>query len=510
LSGGIAGGPAALGVGITYSTAIEELLHASPELFDLVEIEPQTLWVRMPAGPPHFRVRDDVLAHLSCLPGRKLIHSVGTPVGGAVAPDPEQLRLLADMIQRFHSPWASDHLSYNQTPEFATGFFLPPRQTAAGIAAVTTSIATLQQGLGVPVAVETGVNYLRPRADELPDGAFVAEVVQRADCGLLLDMHNIFTNALNGRQPVDQFLDEIPLERVWEVHLAGGMELDGFWLDAHSGAIPDPLFAICEALVPRLPNLAAIVFEIFPSFVPRVGLELVRAQIERLHQLWALRESLPSPIEQPSSRSSSSRSSSPSPSPPVRLAYVESPDKLPPPAWERALGELVIGRKPSDESAAELAADRGVRVIEGLIHEFRASMIVGVLRLTSRLLMLALGTDAFRTILRSYWSAAPPQMYASLEAEAFAAHLQSLDLAVPHLAEVLCFEQAIAATLTDEQARIVTFQIEPLPLLRALAAGRLPEQPPQPGHYEIELTPDGPAASTGLDVQAVQAAFPYH
>jgi uncharacterized protein (UPF0276 family) len=493
---GVCASCGALGVGITYSSAIEGLLERSPELFDVVEIEPQTLWTRVPDGPSHFRVRRDVLAHVSRLPGRKLIHSVGTPVGGTVAPDPEQLELLGEMVDELDAPWASDHLSYNQTPEFATGFFLPPRQTPAGIAVVTASIRTLQEALNVPVAVETGVNYLRPRSDELSDGAFVAEVVENADCGLLLDMHNVFTNALNGRQPVDEFLDAVPLHRVWEIHLAGGMELDGFWLDAHSGAIPDPLFAVCESVVPRLPNVSAIVFEIFPSFVPLVGLDLIRTQIERLHELWALRRQKPAqqarrPIE-------------------LRVETVDGAERVPPEEWERALGELVIGRASSGSAAAELADDRGVRIVEGLIHEFRASMIVGVLRLTSRLLLLALGPAAFRLILNDYWLATPPQMYASLEADAFARHLASLDLAVPHLSDVLRFEQATTATLTDGKKRVVAFDVEPLPLLRALAAGRLPDESPRRGRFEIELTPDGATGAAGLDGRDVAAAFPYH
>ena len=147
------------------------------------------------------------------------------------------------------------------------------------------------------MVVETGVNYLRPRSDELRDGNFVRRVSEAADCGLLLDLHNVFTNALNGRQPLDAFLDDLPLERVWEVHLAGGMELDGFWLDAHSGAIPDALYSVAEQLIPRLPNLGAIIFEIFPSFVPVVGLDLVEEQIHRLHALWRRRAPL---VTQPS------------------------------------------------------------------------------------------------------------------------------------------------------------------------------------------------------------------
>jgi uncharacterized protein len=482
------------GVGITYSAAIEPLLDRCPDLFDVVEVEPQTLWIRAGRGTPRFRVEEAVVAHLERLPGRKLIHSVGTPVGGTVPPEAAQLELLAEMVARFEAPWLSDHLSYNQTPEFATGFFLPPRQTQAGVEAVTRSISILQQALQVPILVETGVNYLRPRPDEMPDGQFVAAVVERAECGLLLDMHNVFTNALNGRQPVDEFIDALPLERVREIHLAGGVELDGFWLDAHSGELPEPLVAICERLIPRLPSLDAIIFEIFPSFVPLVGLDVVQAQIERLHELWRYRGTVPEPTRKPRA---------------LRLESSSEEHALPPEAWERALGSLVIGR---NDAAAEdgLRDDPAISLVQGLIHEFRASMIVGVLRLTSRLLMLALGTDAFRTILASYWLATPPQMYASLEADAFARHLEQLDLRVPHLTEVLRFEQAVMATLADGRTRVVAFEFEPLPLLRSLAEGRLLDEPPQAGRFEIELTADGPTAAGGVDEEALRAAYPYH
>jgi uncharacterized protein (UPF0276 family) len=486
--------PPALGVGLTYSTATEPLLERRPELVQVLEIEPQTMWLKLPDAEQPFRANEEVLEHLLGLPGRKLVHSVGTPVGGTVRPDPAQLSLLRETIQQLEAPWASDHLSFSQTPEFATGFFLPPRQTAAGVQTVVASITDLQDGLPVPIAVETGVNYLRPRSDEIPDGEFVARVVEGADCGLLLDLHNIFANGLNGRQSVSDYLEQLPLERVWEVHLAGGMELDGFWLDAHSGAIPDALYSVCEEVIPRLPNLGAIIFEIFPSFVPEVGLELVEEQLERLHALWRLRTEERTPSE--------SRTSLP--------LVVDEPGSAPPEVWERALGSLVTGRRAEDPWAAELSGDPGVRIVESLIHEFRASMIVGVLRLTSRFMMLALGPQAFRTILADYWTKVAPQMYGSLEAGAFADYLEELDLQVPYLAKLLEFERAVAATLEDDQVRIVHFDFEPIPLLRALAESRLPDEPAVAGDFEIELTPDGPMGVTGLDLEEVQEAFPYH
>src|SRR4029079_974642 len=148
-----------------YSDSVRPLLESRPELFQVVEVEPQTTWLKLRNATPSYRVDEEVIDRIVATPGRKLVHSIGTPVGGTVRPDAEQLVLLRSTIEILQSPWASDRLSFNQTPEFATGFFLPPRQTSEGVRTAVRSIADLQDALAVPVAVETGVNYLRPRAD---------------------------------------------------------------------------------------------------------------------------------------------------------------------------------------------------------------------------------------------------------------------------------------------------------------------------------------------------------
>ena len=469
------------------------MLEQHPDLFDVVEVEPQTTWIETQDPSKPYQILDSVLDHIAQLPGRKLVHSIDVPVGGTVRPEPAQLVLLEHTIARFHSPWVSEHLSFNSTSDFRTGFFLPPRQTPEGVETARISIQDLQAALPVPIAIETGVNYLRPRADEMTDGAFVAAVANASDCGILLDLHNIFANALNGRQPVDEFLAHLPLERVWEIHLAGGFELEGFWLDAHSGAIPEPLFEISKRIVSALPNLKAMIFEMFPSFVPRFGFDGIRAQIEKLHELWSLRgkASAQTPAIQAQE--------------PVRRS-----DHASPAVWERALGSLVIGRKSNEDVALELESDPGISLVNRLISEFRGSMVVNVLRLTSRLIMLALGVDIFRAILEDFWSKTPPQQYASSEADAFANYLVALDLKVPQLAKILEFERAVLATLTDGQPRVVAFDLDPLPLLRALAEGHLPEVPSQSGPFEIEVTPDGPIGASGVDPEAIRQIFPFH
>ncbi len=185
-------------------------------------------------------------------------------------------------------------------------------------------------------------------------------------------------------------------------------------------------------------------------------------------------------------------------------------DNASPAVWERALGSLVIGQKSNDDFARELEEDPGIGLVNRLISEFRGSMIVNVLRLTSRLIMLALGADIFRAILEDFWSKTPPQQFASSEAEAFANYLVALDLKIPQLAKILEFERAVLATLTDGQPRVVAFDLDPLPILRALAEGHLPEVPSQLGLFEIEVTPDGPISASGIDQEAIRQIFPFH
>ena len=417
-------------------------------------------------------------------------------MGGSVAGCEAQLPLLRDTVRKLDAPWASEHLAFNLTPDFFTGFFLPPRQTVAGLEVYTQAIQRLAAAVEVPLAIETGVNYLRPRADEIPDGEFVAELVNRSGGGILLDLHNIYANECNGRQRVWEFLSQIPLDRVWEIHLAGGFEMDGYWLDAHSGAIPDPLFALSREIVPHLPNLKAIIFEVFTSFLAHFGLDRVRAEMDRLRELWLLRK--PGSTRTPQEPSTERRWS---PGEAAVTAVTE---------WENALGALVIGRESAAPLAPELAADQGVALMRSLIHEFRASMVVAVYRLSCRLMMLALTPEVFRTILEDFWMHESPRQYATSEAEAFLAYLRAKNLRLPHLAKVMEFEKAAMDTLLDGQPRVVRFSSDPFPLLRALAEGRLPDIIPKQGDYEIELKPEGPVTVTGIDLEQVWAAFPFH
>ncbi|MEZ5363181.1 MAG: DUF692 family protein [Bryobacterales bacterium] len=210
-----------IGVGMIYSTTLQPFLERRPDALDALEIEPQTLWLADDPFTGPFHEFTPGIEAFAALPGRKLVHSVGVPLGGERPPSPGQLDLLRRTATRLDSPWVSEHLSVAGTPHRAAGFLLPPLQTEEGVAVAVRNVRAFAAAVGRPVAIETGVAYLRRKPFEMHDGDFVRRIAEEADCGILLDLHNLYCNERNGRIRIDDFLERIPLERVWEVHLAG-------------------------------------------------------------------------------------------------------------------------------------------------------------------------------------------------------------------------------------------------------------------------------------------------
>jgi uncharacterized protein len=431
-------------------------------------VEPQTLWVQVDDPDRPYRFAPTALERLRGFRQTKLVHGVGFPVGGSRRPDPRHIPLLRQAIEELRSPWASEHLSFNEVSDqasrnvYTTSFLLPPRQTPAGARTAARAIRSVAARLPVPFAVETGVNYLRPRADELDDGTFVAQVVDAADCGILLDLHNIWINERNGRQPVTDLLEELPLERIWEIHLAGGFELDGYLIDAHSGEIPEELLELAQHVVPQLPNLHSINFELLPDFFAKFGLDGVRRQLRRMWELWD-RRGTRLRAARPRLKSSASVT-----------GVGPTADPVDPRDWETALGRLVVGTEPQSQLEAELARDPGVGLLQSLVARFRSGRLVSALPLTTRLLLLTSGGERFRELLASFWDVRPPELFASAEAEEFAAFLLSEEQEIACLEDVVALDLATIELQRGGTPSELVLAHDPIALVDALERGQLP------------------------------------
>jgi uncharacterized protein (UPF0276 family) len=473
-----------LGVGLVYSSELDSLFREGNPDLCVLELEPQTLWDRtFPAsagGSPVYIPNASALQRIADLPQHKLIHSVGFPVGGSASLGDQHLAPLAEVALQMKAQWMSEHLSFNAVESEGkfeqAGFLLPPRQTHAGVGVAVANICKLSASMPVPFAFETGVNYLQPRSDELKDGEFFAAIAEEADCGILLDLHNLWVNERNGRERVMDVLESIPLERVWEIHLAGGMMLGDYYLDSHSDPISSELLAIATSVIPHLPNLGAMLFEVLSGFVSSVGLDAVREQLSLLRDLWTLRRPQVVQICRNRMRNALDR------------ACSEENDVC---DWERALASLVTGGE-SNCSGTEfrpLANDPGVNVLRTLIDEARSGRVTRALHLTMTLLLLHLGPTAVRALLKEYQAHCAPDVFTSGEADAFARFLwvQSDRLRdVPFLTEVLTFEHAmIRATLYGAPSRI-DWHCDPGALFEELERGRIPDWV-APAEFSMEI-----------------------
>jgi uncharacterized protein (UPF0276 family) len=456
---------------MVFSPALRPFLQRQEEPLDLLEIEPQTLWLADDALEGPFFEFTPGIDFFDSLPGHKLVHSVGVPLGGTRTPNPAQTELLRLTAERLNSPWVSEHLSVGGTPHQAAGFLLPPLQTDEGVEIAVRNIRSFAKAIGRPIAIETGVAYTRRKPFEMPDGEFVAQIVQETGCGLLLDLHNIYCNEKNGRITMENFLADIPLERVWEVHLAGGVEMEGFWLDSHSGAMPEDLAVRSRKIVKALSNLGAINFEIYDTFLERLDEQTYNKITDEVRLLWS--ESGQSTVDAiPVTKL---------PRPLALSANLPTPQD-----WEVKLTQAVWQAAPDIHPWAE--DQQPLKLYSFLARSFRGSMITRTLPRTMRYLILR-EEDMTESLLQRYYSDTESKLYAPLEAQAFADWILTYDKKDPLLEALINYDIAFFQIIREGKPQIVNFPGNPTPVFEALAAGHLPDCP-EPPSWELEILPD--------------------
>jgi len=377
--------PRKLGIGITYFEELEDLLDKYPNIVDILEIEPQTFWLH---NKKKSYLIEKKFFKLFRKAYPKIVHSVGCPVACSKL-NSDQIPLLQQVVSLLKPKWISEHLSFNyfsaKSFDTWTNFMLPPLQNKASVAIYSEQIRNFRDNFHVNFAIENGVNYLKPRHDEMNDGEFLAAVISNSDCGLVLDIHNAWCNEKNGRQSLAKFLSKIPTESVWEIHVAGGLEENGYWLDAHSGGIPKPIVKLLEKILPNFPNLGTIILEIDPSYFPFLNNEFIRAQLNILHKLKVVQNRVrrTKPKELRNSYTSFLESD-------YNISSVLE--------WERTLGLLVLGKNVRSKLGKLLLKDNGISVYRKLIVSNRLAAIAYTLRFTARLLMLVLGLKKFKAL----------------------------------------------------------------------------------------------------------------
>jgi uncharacterized protein (UPF0276 family) len=190
-------------------------------------------------GGRPLEVLDEILAQY-----RVVQHGVAMYFGSADGPNREHLRRLKTLTKRTQTPWLSDHLCWGSVDGTYSHDLLPMPYTFAAARRTAENIRKVRDYLEIPIAVENVSSYTEFHVSEMTEWEFLTEVVELADCGILLDVNNIYVSAKNhGFNPYD-YIDNVPHHRVAQMHIAGHTKFEKYILDTHDHPVLDPVWKL--------------------------------------------------------------------------------------------------------------------------------------------------------------------------------------------------------------------------------------------------------------------------
>jgi uncharacterized protein len=185
-------------------------------------------------------------------------HGVSMYFGSAEPVNREHLRRLKKLVERTKTPWLSDHLCWGSVDGRYTHDLLPMPYTFEAVEVTARKIREVRDFLEVPVAVENVSSYAEFHVSEMTEWEFLSEVVERADCGILLDVNNIYVSSQNHEFNPFEYLNSVPAERVAQIHIAGHSKYEKYILDTHDHPVIDPVWKLYERAIQRVGQTATL------------------------------------------------------------------------------------------------------------------------------------------------------------------------------------------------------------------------------------------------------------
>src|SRR5689334_10392511 len=182
---------------------------------------------------------------------RVVQHGVSMYFGSAEPLNREHLKRLKNLVRRTRTPWLSDHLCWGSVDGRYTHDLLPMPYTFEAANVTAEKIRQVQDFVEVSVVVENVSSYAEYHVSEMTEWEFLAEVVEKADCGILLDVNNIYVSSQNHDFDPFTYVNAVPAERVAQIHIAGHSKYEKYILDTHDHPVIDPVWALYARAIQR-------------------------------------------------------------------------------------------------------------------------------------------------------------------------------------------------------------------------------------------------------------------
>ena len=287
----MAGEPRRAGVGALFNPSMHQFVERSLDRVDYLAFIPDRGWIdHGPGSPQRFEMLPQAAALLEQVARVRpvVLHGIGLSICSADFFDEPYARNLMDWAERLNSPWISDHLSFTRIGtghEVNAAIPLPVPYDQEVLDLLIPRLRFFTERKFCPFLLENNVYYFTYPDQEFSEEEFLNQLCRRSGCGVLLDLHNLYTNALNHRFSAAGYLNNLDLAQVTEIHIAGGVPTMGFHTDSHTGPVLEGVWELLEQTLPRAVNLRGVTFEFHESSFGRLGENGVFEQIERARSL---------------------------------------------------------------------------------------------------------------------------------------------------------------------------------------------------------------------------------
>ena len=187
-----------------------------------------------------------------------VLHGVSLSIGGSDPLDERYLRELRALADRFEPAWVSDHLCWTSHDAHQLHDLLPLPWTEELLRHLAPRIARVQDALGRRLVLENVSTYLAFEG-EMTEWEFLAELVRRTDCDLLLDVNNVYVSARNHGFDPRCYVDAIPADHVAQIHLAGHSDHGTHLLDTHDAHVADAVWDLYRHTIARLGPVSTLI-----------------------------------------------------------------------------------------------------------------------------------------------------------------------------------------------------------------------------------------------------------
>ena len=186
------------------------------------------------------------------------LHGVSLSIG-SVETDPEYLKEWKTLVDRIEPIAVSDHLCWTRTSEHQSHDLNPLLFTELEADRIAEKIARVQDFLKRRILIENVSTYLLFERSEMTEAEFLARIVERADCGLLLDINNVYVNSVNHGFDARVYLESIPHARVGQIHLAGHTREADTLIDTHDEPVSDAVWSLFRGYGERFGHASAMI-----------------------------------------------------------------------------------------------------------------------------------------------------------------------------------------------------------------------------------------------------------